>query len=55
LYGAPRFALYDCRSIPDLRASAYFVDTKFDYIASTKFAIYRQIKERKVAPHLRHL
>jgi hypothetical protein len=47
--------LDDCRSIPDPRARAYFVDAKFDQIARAKFAIYRQIKERKVAPHVRDL
>jgi hypothetical protein len=29
----------------------YFVDAVFDQIAGAKLAIYRQIKECKVAPH----
>jgi len=50
-----RLLLNDCRSIPDPRARAYFVDAKFDQIARAKFAIYSQIKECKVAPHMRDL
>jgi hypothetical protein len=55
LHGSARLLLNDCCPIPDLRARAYFVDAKFDQIARAKFAIYSQIKECKVAPHMRDL
>jgi hypothetical protein len=55
LYGPTGLLLNDCRTIPDFRTRAYFADAKFDEIARAKFAIYRQIKERKVAPHVRDL
>jgi len=44
LNGSTCLLLNDCRSIPDPRARAYFVDAKFDQIARAKFAIYRQIE-----------
>ena len=55
LHGLARLLLNDFRSIPDPRARAYFVDAKFDQIARAKFAIYRQIKQRKVEPHVGNL
>jgi hypothetical protein len=36
--------------MPDLCIRADFVDAKFHQIARAKLAIYRQIKEREVAP-----
>ena len=51
LHGSACLLSNDCRSIQDSRARAYFVEAKFDQIASAKFAIDRQIKECKVAPH----
>ena len=52
LYGSPRLLLDNRRSISNPAARAYFVDVQFDQITRAKFAIYRQIKEGKVSPHL---
>ena len=52
LYGAPRLLLDNRRSISNPAAQAYFVDAQIDQITRAKFAIYRQIEEGKVSPHL---